>query len=211
MNKLNQKGGISPLLIPLILSLLVVIGVSVAAFIYYGKYVDQRDNVDAKVETAVEIAESEQKTKLEAEFTEKEKVPNRTYTSPSVYGTVKLVFPKTWSGYVVDSGSSLDYVGHPEYVPSKGINYALRMNVSDKKFANEVKSYEALVKKGDLKAVSITVSGTTGTRLDGLLKKDQEGTLVLFPLRDKTLKVWTENKDYKADFENVLKNLTFVP
>ncbi|MCB9823129.1 hypothetical protein H6800_02545 [Candidatus Nomurabacteria bacterium] len=211
MVKLNNKGLINPLLIPLVLSALVMVGFAISTYVYYTNFVDQRDNVNQKISNAVEIAETEQREKLDKDFAEREKIPNKTYTSPSIYGSVKLTFPKTWSSFVTDTGSSIDYYGHPDYVPSKGVNYALRMNVSTKKFASEIKSYDAEVKKGDLKAVSITVSGTTGTRLDGLLKKDQQGTMVIFPLRDKTLKVWTENKDFAADFESVLKQLTFVP
>lgn len=211
MRKMNQQGIMNPLLIPLILTGLLFLGTTVTSYIYYTKYIDQKDNVDAKTESAVELAESEQKTKLEAEFREKEKLPNKTYTTPSIYGSVKLTYPKTWSGFVSDNGNALEYYAHPDVVPSANVNYALRMTVSEKAFATETKRYEALVKKGDLAAQSISVSGTTGTRFDGLLKKDQEGILVMFPLRDTTLKVWTENKDYKGDFESILKLLTFVP
>lgn len=211
MVKLNNKGLINPLLIPLVLSALVMVGLGISTYVYYTNFVDQRDNVNKKIDSAVEIAETEQREKLDKDFAERVKIPNRTFTTPSIYGSVKLTFPKTWSSYVDDTGNMIDYYGHPEYVPSKGVNYALRLNVSTKKFANEIKSYDQDVKKGDLKAVSITISGTTGTRLDGLLEKDQQGTMVIFPLRDKTLKVWTENKDFGPDFEAILKQLTFVP
>ena len=86
------------------------------------------------------------------------------------------------------------------------------MSVSNRNFADENKTYEPLIKKGDLKTKSVQVSGVTGTRLDGFFKKDQEGSMVIFPLRDKTLRVWTESKEFRGDFDNiVLKNLTFVP
>lgn len=211
MVKLNNRGLINPLLIPLILSALVMIGFGISTYVYYTNFVDQRDNVDKKIDTAVSTAEIQQREKLNKEFFEREKIPSKTYTTPSIYGSVKLTFPKTWSRYVEDTGSQIDFYGHPDYVPSKGVNYALRLSVSAKKFASEVKRYDPGVKKGELKAVSITVSGVTGTRLDGLLEKDQEGTMALFPLRDKTLKVWTENKDYRPDFEEILKQLSFVP
>lgn len=211
MLKLNYKGLINPLLIPLILSVLVIIGLGFSTYVYYQNYIDNRDNVDKKIATAVEQAEEVQRAELNKEFSEREKLPNKSYTSPSIYGSVKLTFPKTWSRYVDDSGTILDFYAHPNVVPSSGVNYALRMNISSKKFATELRSYDSQVKKGDLKASSITVSGTTGTRLDGLLKKEQSGIMVIFPLRDKTLKVWTENTDYFSDFEAVLKHLSFVP
>ncbi len=213
MRKLNQNGIMNPLAIPLVLSVIVLIVSAVMAVVYYTKFVEQRDNNQPVIDEAVAQAEEAQKTKLENEFTEREKVPTKNYTSPAELGTVKLVFPKTWSSYVDTAKSGgLDYYGHPNYVPADGVNYALRMSVTDRPFASEIKSYDNAVKKGELKATAIQASGTTGTRLDGFLKKDQEGSMVIFPLRDKTLRIWTESKEFRADFDNiVLKNLTFVP
>lgn len=203
----------NPLVIPLVLAVLVLIGSSVMAVMYYGKFVEQRDNNQPIIDEAVAQAEETQKTKLENEFTEREKIPTKNYTSPAELGSVKIVFPKTWSSYIDSSKSGgMDYYGHPNYVPADNVNYALRMSVVDKPFSTEIKSYDSGVKKGDLKATAVQVSGTTGTRLDGFLKKDQEGSMVIFPLRDKTLRVWTESKEYRADFDNiVLKGLSFVP
>lgn len=212
MHKLNQKGIINPLLIPLILAVIVLLVGSGLSVYYYSKYVEQRDNNQPFIDAAVVVAEEKLQEKLQTEFTEREKQPNKIYTSPSEFGSVRLQFPKTWSSYVEAEGASLEYYGHPNFVPSQGVNYALRMSVVTKQFANEVKSYDNEVKKGDLRASAIQVSGTTGTRLDGMLKKDQQGVMVIFPLRDKTLKVWTENNDFKGDFDNiVLKGLTFIP
>jgi len=211
--KINQDGIMNPLAIPVILAILLLIGSVVTAVFFYTKYIDQRDNNQPKIEAAVAEAEEAQKSKLESDFVEREKLPNKNYTSPAELGSVKLVFPKTWSSYVeLGGGSDLNYYGHPNFVPSKNVNYALRMSVTNRAFADEVKKYDSQVKKGTLKATAVQVSGTTGTRLDGLLKKDQEGSMVIFPLRDKTLKVWTESNEFKADFNNiVLANLTFVP
>ncbi len=211
--KINQIGSMNPLVIPLVLSVLLIIGASVAAVMYYTKFIEQRDSNKPIIEAAVIKAEESQKTKLEAEFVEREKIPTKNYTSPAELGSVKLNFPKTWSSMVaLGKATDIDFYGHPNYVPSEGINYALRMSIVKKAFSTDIKSYDAQVKKGDLKATAVQISGVTGTRLDGFLKKDQEGSMVVFPLRDKTLKVWTESKEFRNDFDNiVLKNLTFVP
>lgn len=213
MLTLNKKGFLNPLLIPLILAVVVLLVTSALSVSYYTKYTQQRDENQPIIDKAVSDAEGAQKTKLEAEFTEREKLPTKSYTTPSELGSVKLTFPKTWSSYVVHTSSStLDYYGHPNYVPSTGVNYALRMSILSRAFSNELKSYDSIVKKGDLNASAIRASGVTGTRLDGFLEKDKEGSMVIFPLRDKTLKIWTESKDYRSDFDNiVLKNLTFSP
>jgi hypothetical protein len=51
-----------------------------------------------------------------------------------------------------------------------------------------------------------------GVRLEGFLEKDKEGIMVMFPLRDKTLRIWTESKEFSGDFNNiVIKKLSFSP
>jgi len=48
--------------------------------------------------------------------------------------------------------------------------------------------------------------------LVGQIINGKKGSMVMFPLRDKTLKVWTEADQFVGDFNNsVLPNLTFVP
>ncbi|MFO0970790.1 MAG: hypothetical protein U0520_00350 [Candidatus Saccharimonadales bacterium] len=213
MRKLNQTGILNPLLIPLIIAGIVLVVASAMAVVYYGKFVDQRDGNQPRIEAAVKEAEDAQRKDLEEDFADREKLPTRSYTSPTELGSVQLTFPKTWSSYVdINGNSGIDYYGHPNYVPSKNVNYALRMSVVTKAFADEMRTYESQLKKGDLKASSVQVSGVKGSRLDGFLKKDQEGSLVIFPLRDKTLKVWTENVEFRGDFDKiVLPGLSFVP
>lgn len=213
LNRLNQKGQMNILTIPLILAALLLVGASVLSVVFYMQYVDQRDNNQPKIEAAVEKAKEEQASELEAAFLEREKSPYDTYTAPAELGSVKLTYSKKWSAYVdLKSGRDMEMYVHPNYVPSKDVNYALRMSVVSRQFASELKSYDSLVRRGELKATSIEVAGTKGVRLDGFLESDVEGSLVAFPLRDKTLRVWTESKDFRGDFNNiVLKKLTFVP
>lgn len=202
----------NPLIIPLVLALLIVIATSVLSVLYYSKYTEQRDKNQPLIDAAVTAATDTQKKKLQAEFDEQEKQPYKTYTTPSELGAVKLTFPKTWSSYVANESGSFDYYGHPNYVPSKGVNYALRMKITTSNFSAALKSYDSFVQKGTLKATAVRAAGVTGTRLDGFLTPDQQGSMVIFPLRDKVLKIWTESTDYQGDFNNIiLKNLTFVP
>lgn len=211
MLKLNQKGLMNPLVIPLIFAVIATIAFGVMAFIYYGDYVEQRDDNAPIIASAVEEATTAQKQELEAEFVEREKEPNDTYTSPSEFGSIKLTYPKTWSAYV-ERSSTFDFYAHPAYVPSNNVNYALRASVENQEFSNVIRSYDSKVRQGDLKAGAVTISGVKGVRLDGFLENDQEGSMVIFPLRDKTLSVWTENKDFRGDFNNiVLKKLSFRP
>lgn len=213
MRKLNQAGIMNPLAIPLVLVAIVMLVASGLAISYYMQFVDQRDNNLPKIEAAVDEAKATQKQELNKEFAAREKEPYKSYVSPAELGSVRLVFPKTWSSYVVlGKSTDIDYFGHPNYVPSDNTNYALRMRVDNKSFATVLKAYDNQVKKGELSASAVRVAGTTGTRLDGFLEKDQKGSMVIFPLRDKTLTIWTESEDFRSDFDNiVIKSLTFVP
>ncbi len=212
MHKLDQKGAMNPLLIPIILAAVFMLAFAGVGVVYYGKYIEQKDNNQPLIEAAVTKAEEAQKLQLEAEFVEREKQPYDTYTGPAELGTLKLTYPKTWSAYVDTTKGALDFFAHPFVVPSEGVKYALRASVIKKSFADEIKGYDSQVKKGELRATAVQVAGTQGVRFDGLLEKDVEGSMVVFPLRDKTLRVWTETKDFEGDFNNiVLKNLSFVP
>lgn len=209
----SYKKPFNVLIIPLIVISIVMIVATVFAVMYYGKYNEQRDHNQPIIDAAVKEAEEAQKAALEADFAEREKLPTRTYTSPAELGSVKLALPKNWSQYIEASKSDeIEFYAHPNYVPSDGVNYALRMSVTNRAYANEMRGYESAIKKGDLKSSSVQAAGVTGARLDGFFKKDQEGTMVVFPLRDKTLRVWTESVDFRGDFDNiVLKSFTFSP
>lgn len=213
LQKLDQRGIMNPLTIPLILAMLIVIGLSVTAVMYYTKYIEQRDANKPIIAAAVAEAEASQKEQLEKEFTEREKVPTKNYTSPQQLGSVKLSFPKTWSSYVENARSgTLEFYAHPNFVPADGVNYALRMSIESVAFSDAVKDYDSQVEEGVLRAAAVRASGTTGTRLDGFLEDEKEGSMVIFPLRDKTLRVWTESSEFTPDFnEIILKALTFVP
>lgn len=209
----TYKKPFNMVIIPLVVVSVVMIVAAVLAVVYYGKYIEQRDHTQPMIAEAVREAEEAQQARLEAEFTEREKLPTKTYTAPSELGSVKVTMPKTWSQYL-DMGkkNELQFYAHPNYVPSEGVNYALRMSVINKSYADEMKRYEPAIKKGDIKSSSVQASGATGARLDGTIEKDKEGSMVVFPLRDKTLRVWTENPEFQDDFDNiVLQSLTFVP
>jgi len=59
------------------------------------------------------------------------------------------------------------------------------------------------------------VPSVAGTRLSGQIfssSKAAPGTIVLVPMRDKTLEIWTESNDYLPDFNTyILPNLSFSP
>lgn len=181
---------------------------------------DYKTNSDKKSAVAVTVANTEQKKQLDAQYAEQEKSPLKTYTSPSQYGSVKIVYPKTWSAYIVElaSGSNpVDAYFYPDFVPNVAAknNYSLRMQITSASYKTEVDQLNSNVKQGKITVIAYkpeqVKDATVGVRVDGQIANDKKGAMVILPVRDKVLKIWTENDSAMADFNNVLKNLTYSP
>lgn len=209
------------LIVGFVVVLLLLVAALVFGFWTFGQMQDYKNNSDKKAAAAVAAANDAQKKTLDAQFAEQEKSPYKSYTSPAEFGSVKLVYPKTWSAYVVEAGSNsapVDGYFYPNFVPNvSGKNsYILRVQVVNTPYQSTLTSYESKVKQGQLKVTAFkpeqVPSATAGVRMDGQLDTDKQGSLVILPLRDKTLKIWTENTGAVNDFNNiVLKNLTYSP
>lgn len=211
-----ESGSTNPLLIASILLAVFAAGLAGFGIWAYTNYLDQKNNTDAKIEAAVTEAKKVQATDLEKSFIEREKQPYTKFNGPDDLGHVSFDYPKTWSVYIAKNGATSDYEAYlnPGSVPtvSNQQPYAARVVVTDRSYDSTLKSYEALVKKGDLKSSPVTVNGFTGVRLDGKFSNQREGSSVIFKVRDKTLLLSTDASAFKADFDSVLlKSLDFNP
>jgi len=217
--KLDSEGAANPLLLGLIACGVLLLVALIFGFSQMSKANDYKNNVDEKVAEEVSkqsklIAEQKQ-----AEFDEKEKAPYKFWTSPTQYGSIKVGFPKTWSYYLAlnesnGSGEVINLYAYPDYVPevSRDTKYALRMTLETADYNSVLDDYRQKSAKDGLEISTVQVSNVSGIKIRGAIEKDVSGTLVVFPIRDKVLTVWTESKDYESDFENiVLKNLSFIP
>ncbi len=220
MKRLNQSGTTDAWFIGFVIVLVLFFGAtSFAVWAFMGRS-DYKNNVDEKISTAVEAANKELGTVKDKEFAEKEKQPNRTYTGPAAYGTVSISYPKTWSVYVDESGKGsipLDGYLNPNTVPGlqSGASFATRVQVTSTAYDQEVKRFDSFVKAGKLKASAFRadkVKDIVGIRMEGEVVVGKQGILVILPLRDKTLKVWTESTQFANDFQNtILPSLSFIP
>ncbi len=215
----KQGGGLKLLPITVILAVLFVITL-IFGFWAFGQMQDYKNNSDKKAAVAVKAAEATQEAKLNAEFAEKEKSPYKTYLSSADFGSVKIVYPKVWGAYVNESAQSsspVDGYFHPNFVPktSGEVPIALRVQVISTPYSQSLNEYEGGVQAGEIKASPVTVEGVkgvTGMRFNGKISANYTGSVVMFPVRDKTLKIWTEIPANVNDLNNiVLKNLTFSP
>ncbi len=220
MKQIDRRGEVSLTLVFMIVFIVLFLGaVGFGVWAFMGRQ-DYKNNTDQKISTAVADATETTKKEKDKEWEEKEKQPYRNYISPAAYGTVSINYPKTWSGYVSENAATANPVDgyfHPDYVPgvSSGTNFAIRVQVSEKPYDQEVKFYASYVKTGRVKSTSYKapkVPGVTGTRLEGEIFPKKQGTIILLPSRDKTLKIWTESSQFTPDLDSiVLANLTFVP
>ncbi len=207
------------IVVVVILSLF-LIGSLVYGFMMMSSRNDFRDNVEDKITKASEIAVSESKAEQEAEFVEREKEPLKTYSGPSQFGSLVVRYPKTWAAYFDESGKGntpIDGYLHPNYVPSvnSGISFALRVEVLESAYDRVLDGYTSDAKKGSVTVQPITlekVPSVAGSRLNGEVEKDKQGSVVLFPLRDKTIKISVLSDQFIKDFnEIILREMSFIP
>lgn len=213
----NQQGIMNPLLIVSILLGVLALALGGGFFWAYSNYTDQKNNVDAKIETAVTKAVAEQKSADEKDYLEKEKQPYNKLTAPDDLGAASFSYPKTWSVYVPSDGTQgrayRAYL-YPGMVPAEsGVTpYATRIEISDQQYETYLKKWDPFVKKGDLTSSPITINNLVGIRFDGKFSSSRSGAMVVFKIRDKTLVLASDSTEFMNDFDNVVvKSLDFNP
>lgn len=219
MYRKSEAGAVNPLVVSnALLAILVIAFGSVMVWAYIN-YQDQKNNVDAKIAVAVTDAKKAQTEADLKDFTEREKSPTKQFIGPDDLGHVSFKYPKTWSAYInKTTNSSFEAYLHPDVVPPVGSNnsggsqYALRVIINTAAYEKTLDSYLSLVKKGELRSSSVTVSGLSGVRLDGNFTKTLKGSMVVFKIRDKSLMVATDAEVFTGDFNNIiLPSLSFNP
>jgi hypothetical protein len=226
MKKYNQNGGIALVLSDIILAAALIAAVALGWWAFQQRQ-DYKNSFDKKLSQEVAKAEADQKARLEKEFAEREKSPNKTFKGSATYGSITFEYPKTWSGYVDQGSSNAPINGYffPDIVPavnsggSTPTAFALRIELIDTDYAQIVKQFDSQIQQGKLTAAAYVppkMSGVanvqTGTRFDGELEQNIQGSMVVIKVRDKTLKIYTQSTRYLPDLNNsVLKSLTFAP
>lgn len=222
MKQPSQAGAVNLLVIPLVLVTLILFAVAGFAYYAYGQSMHYKNDVDAIVSQNVDEAKQQISDQKDKDFAEKEKSPYLTYNGPEAYGSIKLVYPKTWSGYVETGNGSgskpVDGYFMPGQVPSvddANNSFALRVTIVQTAYDQIMKQYAALVKNGKVTVQpykSPNIPGIVGSRVDGQISSKKQGNMVVLPYRDKTLQLWTESTDYTNDFNNIiLPNFSLTP
>lgn len=216
----NERGELNILLVPVILLAVLFVGAaSFAAWAYAGRQ-DYKNNSDKKVAAAVAANKKVVQAEDAKKYAEEAKQPLKTYSGPDAYGSLQLSYPKTWSVYMATGSSSTPIDGYlnPDVVPSisdQASTFALRVQVVQQSYATVLQSFSSSVKTGKATVSPYKLpkmQDVIGSRVDGQLTPKKQGSMVILPVRDKTLKIWTESSNFKADFDNnILANFTFSP
>jgi hypothetical protein len=223
MIKHNQDGAVSGVAISLVLCVLLLLAaIGFGAWSFTSRQ-DYKNNSDQKAAVAADAAVKQEDIKKDKQFAEDYKKPLKTYDGPDATGSLHINFPKTWSGYVVDSVSSgssatMDAYFAPGVVPAKddaNSVFALRVQLVGQSYADVVKNLSSLQAQGKIsvKAYALPkLPKITGVEVTGQVTNQKDVTMVILPLRSQTLQIWTEGSQYIDDFNNnILPNFSFAP
>lgn len=222
MTKHNQDGAISGAVISLVFCVLLLLGaIGFGAWAYTSRQ-DYKNNSDQKAAAAADVAVKQEDVKKDKQFAEDYKKPLKIYQGPDSSGSMHIEYPKTWSGYVVDSSTSgaptMDGYFAPGVVPSKDDQssiFALRVQLVTQSYSDLVKSLATQQQAGtvSVKAYALPkLPKVVGVEVTGSISNQKTGTMVMLPLRSQTLQIWTEGNQYIDDFNNnILPNFSFAP
>lgn len=200
--------------------ILVIVSLIAVTFIglFIWKYLDWdnvKTDVDGQINAAIAVAVSENTTKLEDEFVEREKYPYKSFMGPVDYGSVSFEYPKTWNLYVAkdaaNGGNYEAYFNPGEVLPVSNTTInALRFQVQDKAFDTVAKSYESAVKSGKLAMVTRNVGGVVANVYTGDISSSIRGIITIFKVRDKTVLLQTDSELFADEYYKLLDTVSFV-
>ena len=213
----KQRGFINGSIIAIVALVILVLFFGGFSIWAYMNYMEQKTDVDSRVTEEVAKAVNNQVQADEAKFADREKQPLRQFVGPDDYGRLTFDYPKTWSAYQatdISVGGGVTYQAYlnPIVVPpvSDKQKFALRVTIEQKNYDKVLATYDAIIKKGDLKSLAWSNDhGVIGTRLEGNFSKDIRGTAVVLKMRDRTLTVRTDADVFLPDYEKIIKTIKF--
>ncbi len=212
-------------LLPFIISLALLVAAVIFGGWAFSSRRDYKNNSDQKAAAAASLQQKQTAAADAGQYAEAAKQPLKTYISPEPYGSIAVNYPRTWSAYVIEattnSGNSstpVDGYFQPNFVPNvqdQTIAFALRLQVTQTSYDQVLGQFGDLAKQQKVTIKPFSFAKTpsvVGVRIDGQIFTNKQGSMILVPLRDKTLKLWTESSQFSADFNNnILPNISFSP
>jgi hypothetical protein len=207
--------------------ILLVVAIIFGVWAYSGKE-SYKNSSNQKIAAAVTLAESQQMAIDTRNNNIANQNPLDTYTGPSEYGSLDIQYPKDWSVYMIvassgDNNSSNPVQGYfqPGIVPdTQNSNnlFALQVEVMQQPYNQVVANFDSQAQSGHVTVNPYSlpkVPSAIGVMVSGQIETNISGSMVVLPLRDTTLEIWTETSptfNYSSDFTNtILPNFSFSP
>lgn len=210
----KAKRGMIETIVLVIVSLIAV--VFIGLFIWkYLEWDSVKTDVDGQIDAAVALAVSENTTRLENEFLEREKYPYKTFSGPADYGSLNFEFPKTWNTYIAqdatNGGNFEAYLnpGEVQPVSTQTIN-ALRVQILNQSFESVAQNYEYLTSAGQLAITTRNVGSSVANVYTGTLPNNIRGIATIFKVRDKTILLQTDAELFAEEYYKLLDTVTFA-
>lgn len=217
----QQRGILNVLIIPVILLSLLFVGTAGFAYWAFNSRQNYKDNTTQMVNSAVNAAVRQTESSDSQKYAQEAKDPLDTFTGPASFANVTFKYPKTWSAYVAEEPATATPINgyfYPAIVPdvtNVSNAYALRVQLLEQSYATSMQQFTGPVSTGGLAVSQYTppkLPNIIGSELQGQISTNKQGTMVVLPLLNMTLEIWTESSQFESDFTNtVLPSLTFQP
>ena len=93
--------------------------------------------------------------------------------------------------------------------------FALRVQVLGQSYSSVLKQFQGASQTGKVTVRPYKlpkVPSVVGAYVTGQIGSNKTGSMVILPLRNTTVRIWTESDKYKKDFDSIiLKNARFSP
>lgn len=214
----DERGSVALVATIALLGVLLLGAIGFGAWAFAGRQ-EYKTEVEAKIETAVTENTKVVQAKEAERYAEEAKNPLKVYTGAEIFGSLRLEYPKTWSAYIEsENNNPLSAYFDPNYVPSindeKAV-HALRVQIVSAQYSRSLSELQGLQKEGSVTVTPYALPKTpsaVGVRVDGQIAEGKQGSMVVLPVRDKTLKIWVESSTYLNDFNTIiLPNASFSP
>lgn len=203
---------------PILTVLTILFGLGTVIFVVLfawmaARYGEVSSDVDKQIKDATVAAIDENTKKLETDFAEREKTPNRTFPGPVDYGEVTFEYPKTWSVYQYANASNGGDFGanfHPWVVDSANDKYALRFVINNRNYDTLISDLQKSISEGKITMDLRQINGVNTNFYIGELRDGIYGAMVVIKIRDKTAIIQTDIYSvYGNDFEALLKTVRY--
>lgn len=213
MDNPKEQGGLAS---SIILTLLLISSLIFGLWAFMERQ-GYKNDVDKKIAEAVGVAKKQTQLEDAEKYAKQDQLPLKDLQGAATYGSLHIKYPKTWSAYIT-GGSLINAYFHPDFIPEiGGANsiYALRVTISGNQYNQEAAQFSGAAVGGQSKVSAYSfpkVPNVVGMRVDGQIVGGKQGSMVLMPVRDKTIEIWTESNQFLNDFNNsILPNVTFIP